>query len=124
MIIDSIRRTSRLTLALAGLLVGAAASAADVQSQARALLAAHGATSSTPSAAAPSDREHSSHRPWGDAQAQAAVVLSARSRANAAAPRHGTRLALGLPQSSPPANPWRLSNTQEMARRVVLGIVD
>jgi len=119
MLTRNTRRASRLTLALGGLLITATVSAADVQSQARGVLIgqppAHGAVSeATPALSG------STSRPRVGAQQQAADVLLGPSREISKS--RPTRVALRAPRATQSAYPRQLSNSQEMAQKVVLGI--
>jgi hypothetical protein len=113
------RRSSRLTLALGGLLIAATVSAADVQSQAREVLIGHRSTQAPVSDASPAIGGSTS-RPRVDAQQQAAGVLLGLSREISKSP--STRVALRTPSSPQSAHRRQLSNSQEMAQKVVLGI--
>jgi hypothetical protein len=112
------RRASRLTLALGGLLIAATVSAADVQNQARGVLIGR-STLAAISEATPVIGGSPS-RPRVDAQEQAAAVLLGRSREIGKSP--STRVALRTPRAPQSAYPRQLSNSQEMAQKVVLGI--
>jgi len=94
------------------------ASAADVQSQAREVLIGQ------PSTGAVSEATRaiggSTSRPRVDAQQQAAGVLLGLSREIGKSP--STRVALRTPTAPQPAQLGQLSNSQEMAQKVVLGI--
>jgi hypothetical protein len=119
MLTGNTRRASPLTLALAGLLITATVSAADVQSQARGVLIGqwpiHAAVSE-----ATSPIGGSTSRPKIDAQQQAAGVLLGLSREINKSP--STRVALRTPRAPQSAYRRQLSNSQEMAQKVVLGI--
>jgi hypothetical protein len=119
MLTRNTRRASRLTLALGGLLITATVSAADVQSQAREVLIGHAPTHAAVSEATPAIGGSTS-RPKVDAQQQAAGVLLGQSREISKSP--STRMALRTPRASQSAYPRQLSNGQEMAQKVVLGI--
>jgi len=119
MLISNTRRASRLTLALGGLLVAATVSAADVQSQAREVLVGHVPTHATVSEATPAIGGSKS-RPQVDARQQAADVILGQSRETSKSP--STRVALRAPRAPLSAYRRQLSNGQEMAQRVVLGI--
>src|SRR3984957_10048450 len=112
------RRASRLTLALGGLLIAATVSAADVQSQARGVLIGHRSTLAAVSLAAPVIGGSPS-RPRVDAQEQAAGVLLGLSRE---IDKSSTRVALRTPRGPQAAYGVQLSNSQDMAQKVVLGI--
>jgi hypothetical protein len=99
MLTRNTRRASRLTLALGGLLITATVSAADVQTT-----AIGGSTS----------------RPQVDAQQQAAGVILGQSREMSKS--LSTRVALRAPRAPQSAYRRQLSNSQEMAQKVVLGI--
>ena len=119
MLTSNTRRASRLTLALGGLLITATVSAADVQSQAREVLIGHVPTGATVSQATPATGESTS-RPKADAQQQAAGVILGQSREISKSP--STRVALREPRAPQSAYRRQLSNGQEMAQKVVLGI--
>ena len=119
MLTSNTRRASRLALALGGLLITATVSAADVQSQAREVLIGHVPTHATVSPATPAIGESTS-RPKVDAQQQAAGVILGQSREMNISP--STRLALRAPRAPQSAYRRQLSNGQEMAQKVVLGI--
>jgi hypothetical protein len=95
------------------------ASATDVQSQARELLIGQ---RSTDAAVAEATRAigGSTSRSRVDAQQQAADVLLGRSRETSKSP--STRVALRTPKAPQSAQLRQLSNSQEMAQKVVLGI--
>jgi hypothetical protein len=94
-------------------------SAADVQSQAREALVGHVPTHATVSEATPAIGESTS-RPKVDAQQQAAGVLLGLSQEISKSPY--TRVALRAPSAPQSAYRRQLSNGQEMAQKVVLGI--
>ena len=119
MLTRNTRRASRLTLALGGLLITATVSAADVQSQAREVLIGHRPTDAALSEATPAI-SGSTSRSRVDAQQQAAGVLLGRSREISKSP--STRVALRTPKAPQSAYRRQLSNSQEMAQKVVLGI--
>jgi len=119
MLTRNIRQASRLTLALGGLLIAATVSAADVQSQARGVLIGHRSTQAAVSEATPAVGGSPS-RLRVDAQQQAAGVLLGLSREIGKSP--STRVALRTPRAPQSAYPRQLSNSQEMAQKVVLGI--
>ena len=119
MLTSNTRRASRLTLALGGLLITATVSAADVQSQAREVLIGHVPSGATISEATPATGESTS-RPEADAQQQAAGVILGQSREMTKSP--STRVALRAPRAPQSAYRRELSNGQEMAQKVVLGI--
>jgi len=116
MLTRNTRRASRLTLALGGLLITAMASAADVQSQAREVLIGQRSTDAAISEATRAIGGSTS-RPRVDAQQQAAGVLLGPSREISKSP--STRVALRTPKA---AHLRQLSNSQEMAQKMVLGI--
>jgi hypothetical protein len=118
MLTRNTRRPSRLTLALGGLLITATVSAADVQSQAREVFIGHRPTDAV-SEATPAI-SGSTSRSRVDAQQQAAGVLLGRSREISKSP--STRVALRTPKAPQSAYRRQLSNSQEMAQKVVLGI--
>jgi len=95
------------------------ASAADVQSQAREVLFGHRSTQAAVSAATPAIGGSTS-RPRVDAQQQAASLLLGQSREISKSP--STRVALRTPTAPQSAYRRQLSNSQEMAQKVVLGI--
>ncbi len=111
-------RALRLTLSLGGLLIAAAASASDVQSQAREILIGHGPANIAASEATPR-AVVSRNRVALDAQRQAASVIGGVPPAAGDAP--SIRLALGA-EGAPQSGFHRRLSGQEMARRVVLGI--
>jgi hypothetical protein len=113
------RRASRLTLALGGLVITATVSAADVQGQAREVLVGHRPTHVAASEATRAI-SGSASRAMVDAQEQAAAVLAGRSREIGKIP--STRVALRTPGAPQSAYGRQLSNSQEMAQNVVLGI--
>jgi hypothetical protein len=119
MLTSNTRRASRLALALGGLLITATVSAADVQSQAREVLSGHVPTHATVSPATPAIGESTS-RPKVDAQQQAVGVILGQSREMNKSP--STRVALRAPRAPQSAYRRQLSNGQEMAQKVVLGI--
>jgi hypothetical protein len=119
MLTRNTRRASRLTLALGGLLITAMASAADVQSQAREVLIGQRSTHAAVSEATPAIGGSTS-RPRVDAQRQAGGVLLGLSREISKSP--STRVALRTPAAPQSAHRRQLSNSQEMAQKVVLGI--
>jgi hypothetical protein len=119
MLTRNTRRASRLTLALGGLLITATVSAADVQSQARGVLIGQRPTHAAVSEATPAI-SGSMSRPRIDAQQQAAGVLLGQSREISKSP--STRMALRTPRATQSEYPRQLSNSQEMAQKVVLGI--
>jgi hypothetical protein len=106
-------------VALGGLLITATASAADVQSQAREVLIGQRSIDAAVSEAARAIGG-STNRPRVDAQQQAAGVLLGPSREISKSP--STRVALRTPEAPQSAQLRRLSNSQEMAQKVVLGI--
>jgi hypothetical protein len=112
-------RASRLTLTLGGLLIAATASAADVQSQAQEILIGHRPTHVAVSEATPAI-SGSTSRPKVDVQQQAAGVLLGLSREIGATPF--TRVAIRTPGAPPSGYRRQLSNSQQMAQNVVLGI--
>jgi len=93
-------------------------SAADVQSQARGVLIGQRPTHAAVSEAAPAI-SGSTSRPKVDAQQQAAGVLLGLSREINKSP--STRVALRTPRAPQSAYPRQLSNSQEMAQKIVLG---
>jgi hypothetical protein len=119
MLTRNTRRASRLTLALGGLLITAMASAADVQSQAREVLTGQRSTDAAVSEATRAIGGSTS-RPRVDAQQQAAGVLLGLSSEISKSP--STRVALRTPKAPQSAQLRQLSNSQEMAQKVVLGI--
>jgi hypothetical protein len=119
MLTSNTRRVSRLTLALGGLLITATVSAADVQSQAREVLIGHAPTRATVSEATPAIGGSTS-RPKVDAQQQAAGIILGQSREMSKSP--STRVALRAPRAPQPPYRRQVSNGQEMAQKVVLGI--
>jgi hypothetical protein len=119
MLTSNTRRASRLTLALGGLLITATVSAADVQSQAREILIEHVPTHATVSEATPAIGGSPS-RPKVDAQQQAAGVILGQSREMSTS--LSTRVALRAPRAPQSLHRRQLSNSQEMAQKVVLGI--
>jgi hypothetical protein len=112
-------RASRLTLALGGLLITATVSAADVQSQAREVFIGQRPTGAAASEAT-SPISGSTSRPRVDAQRQAAGVLLGLPGEIGKSP--STRVALRTPRAPQSAYHIQLSNSQEMAQKVVLGI--
>jgi hypothetical protein len=114
------RRASRLTLALGGLVITATVSAADVQSQAQEVLVGYRPTPVAVSEAAPAI-SRSTSRPRADVQQQAADVLGGVSREISKSP--STRVALRTPREPQSAYRWQSASSQEMAQKVVLGIV-
>jgi hypothetical protein len=118
MLNSNTRQTSRLTLALGGLLIAATASAADVQSQAREILTGHRPTHVAAPNATPTVSD-SANRSRVDAQQQAADVLLGASRRFGKSP--STRVAILTPATPQSAFYRQLSNSQEMAKKVVLG---
>lgn len=113
------QRASRLTLALGGLALAASVSAADVQNQAQELLIGHRPTHFAVSETTPAIGR-STVRPRVDARQQAADVLLGASQEIGKSP--STRVALRTPRAPQSAYRWQLSNSQEMAQKVVLGI--
>jgi hypothetical protein len=113
------RRASRLTLALGALVITATVSAADVQGQAQQVLIGHRPTHVAVSEATPTI-SGSTSRARVDAQQQAADVFAGRSREISKIPT--TRVALRTPRAPQSAYGRQLSNSQEMAQKVVLGI--
>jgi phage terminase small subunit len=95
------------------------ASAADVQSQAREVLIGQRSAGAAVSEATRAIGGSTS-RPRVDAQQQAAGVLLGLSREIGKSP--STRVALRTPTAPQSAQLGRLSNSQEMAQKVVLGI--
>jgi hypothetical protein len=124
MLTRNTQRASQLTLALGGLLITAMVSAADVQSQAREVLTGQRSTGAAVSEATVSEATRaigaSTSRPRVDAQQQAAGVLLGLPREIGKSP--STRVALRTPTAPQSAQLGHLSNSQEMARKVVLGI--
>ena len=112
-------RASRLTLALAALVITGTASAADVHSQAQEVLIGHLSTRVAVSEATPVT-SGSRIRARTDAQQQAAGVLLGPSREIGKSP--STRVALRTPGASQSASRRRSTSSQEMAQKVVLGI--
>ena len=112
-------RASRLTLALGGLIVTATVSAADVQSQAQEVLIGHRPIPVTVSEATRT-ASGSTSRPRVDARQQAADVLGGLSPEIGQTP--STRVAFRTPTAPQSAHRRQLSNSQEMAQKVVLGI--
>jgi hypothetical protein len=119
MLTRNTRRASRLTLALGGLLITATVSAADVQSQAREVLIGHAPTHATVSEATTAIGGSTS-RPQVDAQQQAAGLILGQSREMSKS--LSTRVALRAPRAPQSAYRRQLSNSQEMAQKVVLGL--
>ena len=124
MLTGNTRRASRLTLALGGLLIAATVSAADVQSQAREVLIGQRSAGAAVSEARVSEATRaiggSTSRPRVDAQQQAAGVLLGLSREISKSP--STRVALRTPTAPQSAQLGQLSNSRELAQKVVLGI--
>lgn len=120
------RLASHLTLALGGLLMAAAASATDAQSQAQAVLIGQPSTHIVGSEAATiisgSARivSGSTSRVRTDAQHQAAAVLNGPSQEIGKSAT--TRVALRATSASGTAYRRQFSNSQEMAQKVVLGV--
>jgi hypothetical protein len=108
---------SRLTLAFGGLVIAAAASAADVQSQAQELL-----TGGHQTREATITESHLTMGPTEDVQQQAARLLrgSPSQETNASA---STRLAFRTADVKQLAQHGRFSSAQEIARQLVLGVV-
>jgi hypothetical protein len=119
MLIRNAGRASRLTLALGALLLTATASAADVQGQAREVLIGHGPTHATVSEATP-DISGAASRARVDAQLRAAGVLLGLS--SEISKSTSTRVALRTTKAPHSEYRGQLSNSQEMAQKVVLGI--
>jgi hypothetical protein len=116
----NIRRASRLTLAFGGLVITATVSAADVQSQAQEVMIGRPPTSVEFSEATPSISRLTG-RPRIDVQQQASHLLSGLSQEISKGPT--TQLTLRTPRSLQSANARQFSSSQEMAQKLVLGIV-
>src|ERR1700722_6581142 len=114
-------RASRLTLALGALVITGTVSAADVQSQAQEVLIGHLPTQVAVSEAT-AVMSDSMIRARADAQQQAAGVLLGQPREIGKS--RSTRVALSTPRASDSASRGRLTSSQEMAQKVVLGIGD
>lgn len=116
----NIGRVSRLTLAFGGLVITATVSAADVQSQAQEVLIGRRPTYVEVSEATPA-MSRSTSRPRIDVQQQASHLLSGLSQEIGKGPT--TRVTLRTPRSVQSANARQFSSSQEMAQKLVLGIV-
>ena len=120
MFTKNIRRASRLTLAFGGLVITATVLAADVQSQAQEVLIGRRPTYAEVSEATPA-MSRSTSRPAIDVQQQASHLLSGLSQEISEAP--ATRVTLLTPRSLQSANARQFSSSQEMAQKLVRGIV-
>jgi hypothetical protein len=113
-------RASRLALAVGGLVITATVSAADVQSQAQEVLSGHSPTYVAASAATPA-RSRSTSRAQVDVQRQAADLLGGPSRETGKSPT--TRVTVRTPGSLQSAGSPQFSSSQEMAQKLLLGVV-
>ena len=119
MLIRKTHQASRLTLALGGLVITAAVSAADVQGQAQGVLIGHHPSHVAAFEAAPAISDPAS-RPTVDVQQQAAGILLGPSRESSKSP--STRVALRTSRAPQSGYLRQSSNSQVMAQKVVLGI--
>jgi hypothetical protein len=105
-------------MAIGGLLISAAASAADVQSQAREVLTGHPTTRIAALDPAPAIDGSTNHRtvPAGEQAARVLLGLSPEVE------RAATPAALRTARAAQPVHHRQLSNSQEMAQKVLLGI--